>query len=128
VLVISKHCTCPLNICIYSFKSVKLFLKHPILRSPFITPRKLNLIKDQYSQKSNYQTTFVDVPHIEFQQNSLNGMCVIHRKKPAFTLVSCRTYFFDPEDGGDIVPPKRRLTPNGLHGVISQKIVLFRLY
>jgi hypothetical protein len=32
--------------------------------------------------------------------------------------------FFDPEDGGD-VPPKRRLTFNGLHGVISQKIVLF---
>jgi hypothetical protein len=32
--------------------------------------------------------------------------------------------FFDPEDGGDMFP-KRRLTFNGLHGVISQKIVLF---
>jgi hypothetical protein len=31
---------------------------------------------------------------------------------------------FGSEDGGD-VPPKRRLTFNGLHGVISQKIVLF---
>jgi hypothetical protein len=31
---------------------------------------------------------------------------------------------FDLEDGGD-VPLKRRLTLNGLHGVISQKIVLF---
>jgi hypothetical protein len=27
----------------------------------------------------------------------------------------------DPEDGGD-VPPKRRLTFNGMHGVLSQKI------
>jgi hypothetical protein len=25
------------------------------------------------------------------------------------------------------VPPKRRLTPNGLHGIISQKIILFKL-
>jgi hypothetical protein len=30
--------------------------------------------------------------------------------------------FFDPEGGGD-VPPKGRLTLNGLHGVISQKRV-----
>jgi hypothetical protein len=30
----------------------------------------------------------------------------------------------NPEDGGH-VPPKRRWTFNGLHGVISQKIVLF---
>jgi hypothetical protein len=37
----------------------------------------------------------------------------------AVTLVSFSAYFFDPEDGGD-VPPKRRLTLNGLHGVISQ--------
>jgi hypothetical protein len=29
--------------------------------------------------------------------------------------------FFDPEEGGDI-PPKRRLTFSGLHGVISKKI------
>jgi hypothetical protein len=35
--------------------------------------------------------------------------------------------FFDPEDGGD-VPPKRRLTLNGLHGVISQKMILFVLH
>jgi hypothetical protein len=32
--------------------------------------------------------------------------------------------FFDPEDGGD-VPKKRRLTFNGLHSVIAQKIELF---
>jgi hypothetical protein len=37
---------------------------------------------------------------------------------------SCRNYFFDPEDGGD-VPPKRRLKLNRLHGVISQKMILF---
>jgi hypothetical protein len=43
---------------------------------------------------------------------------------PAFTLVSCSAYFFDPEDGSD-VPPKRRLTLSELHGVISQKMVLF---
>jgi hypothetical protein len=43
---------------------------------------------------------------------------------PALTLVSCSVYFFDPEDGGD-VPPKRRLTLNGLHGTISQKMILF---
>jgi hypothetical protein len=30
--------------------------------------------------------------------------------------------FFDPEDGGDKVPRKRRLTSNGLHGFISQKM------
>jgi hypothetical protein len=35
--------------------------------------------------------------------------------------------FFDPEDGGD-VSPKRKLTFNGLHGVISQKIELFRKF
>jgi hypothetical protein len=39
-------------------------------------------------------------------------------------LVSCSAYFIDPEDKGD-VPPKRRLTLNGLHSVISQKIALF---
>jgi hypothetical protein len=33
----------------------------------------------------------------------------------------CITYFFDPEDGGD-VPPKRRLNLDGLHGIISQKM------
>jgi hypothetical protein len=31
---------------------------------------------------------------------------------------------FDLEDGGD-VPPKRQLTFNGLHGVISLKILFF---
>jgi hypothetical protein len=35
----------------------------------------------------------------------------------------CWTYFFHPEDGGD-VPPKRRSKLNGLHGVISHKIKL----
>jgi hypothetical protein len=33
--------------------------------------------------------------------------------------------FFDPEDGGDMFPRKHWLTFNGLHGVISQKTVLF---
>jgi hypothetical protein len=32
---------------------------------------------------------------------------------------------FDPEDGGD-VPPKHRLTFNGLHGVVPQKIIPFK--
>jgi hypothetical protein len=32
--------------------------------------------------------------------------------------------FIDPEDGGD-VPPKRRLNLDGLHDVISEKMVLF---
>jgi hypothetical protein len=31
--------------------------------------------------------------------------------------------FFDPEDEGD-VPPKRPLTYSGLHGDISQKIII----
>jgi hypothetical protein len=34
--------------------------------------------------------------------------------------------FFDPEDGGNI-SPKRQLTFNRLHSVISQKTVLFML-
>jgi hypothetical protein len=33
--------------------------------------------------------------------------------------------FFDPEDGGDVILPKRLLILNGLHGVIFQKIELF---
>jgi hypothetical protein len=33
--------------------------------------------------------------------------------------------FLNPEDGGD-VPPKCRLTFNGLHGIISQKTELFK--
>jgi hypothetical protein len=37
-------------------------------------------------------------------------------------LVSC---FFDPEDGGNIFLPKRTLTVNGLHRVISQNTELF---
>jgi hypothetical protein len=32
--------------------------------------------------------------------------------------------FFEPEDGGHVPPKKRRLTFNGLHGVISQKVKL----
>jgi hypothetical protein len=34
--------------------------------------------------------------------------------------------FFDPEDGDDVTP-KRWLPLIGLHGVISQKTVLFKL-
>jgi hypothetical protein len=30
----------------------------------------------------------------------------------------------DPEDGGDVTP-KRRFTLNGVHGIISQKKILF---
>jgi hypothetical protein len=41
-----------------------------------------------------------------------------------FMLVSYSAYFFDPEDGGD-VSPKRRLTFNGLHGIIARKIEPF---
>jgi hypothetical protein len=33
-----------------------------------------------------------------------------------------------PEDEGDMFLGKRRLTLNGQHGVISQKMVLFKLY
>jgi hypothetical protein len=33
--------------------------------------------------------------------------------------------FFDPDDADDMFPPERRLTFNGLHGVISQKIEAF---
>jgi hypothetical protein len=39
------------------------------------------------------------------------------------TNVKAGGIFFGPEDGGH-VPLKRRLTSNGLHGVISQKMVL----
>jgi hypothetical protein len=35
--------------------------------------------------------------------------------------------YFDPEDGGNI-PLKRRLTCNGLHGVISKNRELFSLF
>jgi hypothetical protein len=34
--------------------------------------------------------------------------------------------FFDPGDGGDMFLQKRRFTFNGLHGVISPKIKLFK--
>jgi hypothetical protein len=42
----------------------------------------------------------------------------------AFTLVSCSVYSSTLKNDR-YVPPKRQLTLNGLHGVISQKIVLF---
>jgi hypothetical protein len=63
--------------------------------------------------------------------NGLHGVIsqeIVLRKlcfPPAFMLVACSAYFFDPEDGGD-VSPKHRMTLKGLHGVISQKIVLYR--
>jgi hypothetical protein len=31
----------------------------------------------------------------------------------------------DPENGSDYVPPESRLTFNGLHGLISHKVVFF---
>jgi hypothetical protein len=40
-------------------------------------------------------------------------------------IASLATLILDPENGDDI-PPKRRLTFNGLYGVISQKIALFK--
>jgi hypothetical protein len=66
-----------------------------------------------------------------FQQNMLppsyglkNKPC----KKPAWKQGASSAavflgLFFDPEDGGD-VPPPREFTLTGLHGVISQKIEL----
>jgi hypothetical protein len=36
--------------------------------------------------------------------------------------------YFDPEDGGRHVSPNRRLTFNRLHGVLAQKMELFRVY
>jgi hypothetical protein len=33
--------------------------------------------------------------------------------------------FFDREDGGDTVPPKRERTLNGIHNVTSQNTELF---
>jgi hypothetical protein len=44
---------------------------------------------------------------------------------PACLLVYCWTYFFDPKDGGDIFLSKRLLALSGLHGAISQKLILF---
>jgi hypothetical protein len=41
---------------------------------------------------------------------------------PAFMQVFCMAYFFDPEDVSGLLPPKRQLTSNRLHGVISQMI------
>jgi hypothetical protein len=35
--------------------------------------------------------------------------------------------FFDPEDGGDTFFPRHRLTFNGLHGVVSQRIEFLNL-
>jgi hypothetical protein len=45
------------------------------------------------------------------------------RKKLLATCLLAEN-FFDPEDRGD-VPPKRRLHLNRLHGVTSQKMILF---
>jgi hypothetical protein len=45
---------------------------------------------------------------------------------PAFAQVSCSTHSSTLKmGGGGHVPPKRLLTFNGLHDVISQKIELF---
>jgi hypothetical protein len=38
---------------------------------------------------------------------------------------SCWNYFFDPEDGGDMFLRNVGLQLNGLHGVTSQKMILF---
>jgi hypothetical protein len=45
------------------------------------------------------------------------NLCLPH----AFTLVP----YFDPEDGGRHIPPKRRLTFNELYGIIFYKIEPF---
>jgi hypothetical protein len=49
------------------------------------------------------------------------------QQKPASCLLAdiCWTDFFHPEDGGDMFHQKRRLKLDGLHGVISQKMILF---
>jgi hypothetical protein len=47
-------------------------------------------------------------------------------KQPASKQLASRTYFFDPEDEGD-VPTKGLLTLNRLHGVISHKLIFFYL-
>jgi hypothetical protein len=44
------------------------------------------------------------------------------QKAPVFTLVSCLAYSSTLKMEGRHVPPKRRLTFNGLHGVISQSM------
>jgi hypothetical protein len=62
----------------------------------------------------NLNTTILHISIFQIFSNTRNFI----------TLVSCSAYLFDPEDGGD-VPPKRRLTLNRLHGIISQKMVLF---
>jgi hypothetical protein len=43
------------------------------------------------------------------------------------TLVSFVSYSFDPEDGGDSFPQKRRLALKGVQDIISQEIKLFLL-
>jgi hypothetical protein len=43
----------------------------------------------------------------------------------SFKQVESGTYFFRPLRWRRYVPPKRPLTLNGLHGVISQRMVLF---
>jgi hypothetical protein len=39
--------------------------------------------------------------------------------------VSCWTYFFLPWIWRRYIPPKRWLTLNGLHGIISRMMILF---
>jgi hypothetical protein len=58
--------------------------------------------------------------YVEFYRLGYNAVQSCHQLHACFLL----GLFFDAEDGGD-VPPKRRLTINGLHGVMSQKIELF---
>jgi hypothetical protein len=59
--------------------------------------------------------------HHHGRKNKLSKLCL----PSAFTLVSCSGYFFRPWSWTRYVPPKRRFTLNGLHGVISQKMLLF---
>jgi hypothetical protein len=61
----------------------------------------------------------------EYVTTALGIYCTVLYLPPAFTLVSLLNLFFRPWRWRRYVPPKRRLTLNGLHGVISQEIVLF---
>jgi hypothetical protein len=64
--------------------------------------------------------------HLQSKKNKLSKKPVwkvASRLPPAFTLVFWSTYFFYSEDGGDMF--SETSVDNGLHGVISRKMVLF---
>jgi hypothetical protein len=60
---------------------------------------------------------FRGIHHLHFQCRRVNQIWNPHETGSKLC--------FDPEYGGDIFPPKRQLTFEGLHGVVSQKIEFF---